>query len=317
MAESFAKLPRKLWDLADAKERNRRILRPETYRGALADLCIAIDNSRDKSIDYNPRYWGMRWEWHRQEVQRFLDDLISTGLFSLIQKPNERGQRIIASFYGCDQVVTSLCQKCDQPFQHWQGVGGAIVTSLCQGCGQNVTKVPTTNLSLLPPSGGSPPPAAKSAVPYQKIVEIYHELLPVLAQCKILSPARKALIRSRWKEDPDRQCLEWWREFFSQVAASDFLCGRVTPRPGRPPFLADLEWLVRPSNFILVLEGRYNNYAGVREVVVKIIEVCGNCYDFHRLDNFTNEKSCADRQLNDERCGSFQPVLPAQVRVKG
>ena len=96
----------------------------------------------------------------------------------------------------------------------------------------------------------------KQPVPYKKIVEIYHEECPDLPRVQVMNERRKRLIRARWKEHPD---LEWWRQFFKRVHASDFLCGRVPPKGDRPPFLADLEWLVRPSNFAKVIEGRYDN----------------------------------------------------------
>jgi len=93
-------------------------------------------------------------------------------------------------------------------------------------------------------------------VPYRKIIEIYHEECPDLPRVKVLNETRKRLLRARWKEKPD---LNFWREYFKKVHKSDFLCGRVDPRDGRQPFIADFEWLIRPSNFAKVLEGRYDN----------------------------------------------------------
>jgi hypothetical protein len=52
--------------------------------------------------------------------------------------------------------------------------------------------------------------------------------------------------------------LRWWGEFFGYVAKSDFLMGRSQPRD-REPFECDLEWLVRPKNFVKVIEGKYEN----------------------------------------------------------
>jgi len=93
-------------------------------------------------------------------------------------------------------------------------------------------------------------------VPYTQIVEIYHQECPDLPKVKVMNKTRKRLLRARWKEHPD---LEFWKKYFKKVQQSDFLCGRVEPRKGRAPFIADFEWLIRPNNFAKVLEGRYDN----------------------------------------------------------
>ena len=100
---------------------------------------------------------------------------------------------------------------------------------------------------------------AADPCPHQKIIDLYHEILPVLPRVREWTPARQTLLRSRWKEKPERQSLDWWRDFFQYVAQSDFLCGRVAGRNGNAPWQSDLEWLVRPSNLVKVIEGKYEN----------------------------------------------------------
>jgi hypothetical protein len=74
------------------------------------------------------------------------------------------------------------------------------------------------------------------------------------------TPARAALLAARWKEKTERQNLEWWRGYFQYVGNSDFLTGKTNS-----PFMGcNLEWLVRPSNFVKVIEGNYENKAGRR-----------------------------------------------------
>lgn len=99
-------------------------------------------------------------------------------------------------------------------------------------------------------------PAAQC--PHVEIVAAYHELLPALSRVREWTPARQQLLRKRWKEKPERQSLNWWREFFTYVGRSDFLMGRANT-PGREPFQCDIEWLLRPSNFVKVIEGKYEN----------------------------------------------------------
>lgn len=98
-----------------------------------------------------------------------------------------------------------------------------------------------------------------SDCPHQAIISLYHEILPALSKVLNWTPARSQMLRTRWKEDPDRQSLEWWRYYFGIVACSDFLQGKIEGSNGRKAFKADLEWLVRPQNMVKVIEGKYAN----------------------------------------------------------
>ncbi|WP_175420985.1 hypothetical protein [Marinitoga sp. 1135] len=91
--------------------------------------------------------------------------------------------------------------------------------------------------------------------PYQKIVELYHAYCPSLPKVRVLNETRKKYIRARWKEHPD---LKFWENYFKSVEESDFLTGRAN-YGNRDPFIADLEWLMRPNNFAKVIEGKYKN----------------------------------------------------------
>ena len=96
----------------------------------------------------------------------------------------------------------------------------------------------------------------RPACPFEEIVGIYHETLPQHPHVEKLTDARRGLIRQRWLQDLPTP--EAWRNYFADVAASKFLTGRTPPRDGKPPFIADLEWLCRPSSFAKVLEGKYH-----------------------------------------------------------
>lgn len=98
---------------------------------------------------------------------------------------------------------------------------------------------------------------ATPVCPHQEIIAAYHELLPSLTRVRDWTPERQTFLRKRWTEDPERQTVQWWRDFFVYVSESDFLMGRRCGPNGT--FECDLEWLVRPKNFIKTLEGRYEN----------------------------------------------------------
>ncbi|RLL85910.1 hypothetical protein [Mesotoga sp. BH458_6_3_2_1] len=100
------------------------------------------------------------------------------------------------------------------------------------------------------------PPERRSAdfcVPYEKIRQAFIDLCPSLPAPKESakwSGSRKRNVRARWKEYPS---IEFWEDYFNSVEESEFLSGRVTR------WRADFDWLMKPSNFEKVLEGKYSN----------------------------------------------------------
>ena len=120
------------------------------------------------------------------------------------------------------------------------------------------TATPQDSESTADDDNGEQP--GRPACPHQRIVAAYHEILPELRQVRDWNETRRRLLGRRWSEQPERQCLEWWEGFFRYVSTSDFLMGKTTGRDGRP-FDCDLEWLVRPTNFAKVVEGKYENGA--------------------------------------------------------
>jgi hypothetical protein len=106
--------------------------------------------------------------------------------------------------------------------------------------------------SIVPEGSGTASVKATPPCPHQAIIEIYHEELPSLAGVTKWPEHLQKILRARWREDKSRQSLSWWRDFFSFVSKSDFLTGRKTD------FQADLEWIVRPTNFTKIANGRYH-----------------------------------------------------------
>jgi hypothetical protein len=102
-----------------------------------------------------------------------------------------------------------------------------------------------------------PSPKAVSGVPYQKIVDLYHEKLPTLPRVEKLTATRKSQIRQRWLQD-DLPDLNNWENFFDYVSQSKFLMGGSTPVNGHRVFTANLEWITKESNFIKICEKNYH-----------------------------------------------------------
>jgi hypothetical protein len=113
-----------------------------------------------------------------------------------------------------------------------------------------------------------PKSSSTGNVPYQKIVDLYHKYCPMLPKVRVLNKARMRYLRARWQEFPD---LNFWEQFFKRVANSKFLTGRAD-YGNRTPFVADFEWLIRPTNFIKVLEGRYDNRDGFQKEEENVLD---------------------------------------------
>ena len=104
--------------------------------------------------------------------------------------------------------------------------------------------------------GTNVPIVGSKLPPYQDIVKLYHEKLPLCPQVKKLTETRKRQIKARWQSEiPD---LGTWEKYFNFVGKSKFLTGQINPVNGHKLFVADLEWLTREGNFIKVWEGKYH-----------------------------------------------------------
>lgn len=146
----------------------------------------------------------------------------------------------------------------------------------CEGNAPNPNPNPNPNpkdktlsnpigLLVASPSADDLPPKEKikstgtPACPHQEIIALYHKLLPTCPRIREWTKTRGGYLKSRWCENTKRQSLAWWEKFFGYVADSEFLTGRgENTSPGRDPFVADLEWLIRPQNFVKVIEGKYH-----------------------------------------------------------
>jgi hypothetical protein len=102
----------------------------------------------------------------------------------------------------------------------------------------------------------APQKVPRHHVPFSEIVDLYHEILPMLPRVEKLTTTRKGHIRQRWLEDLPE--LEHWRNFFLYVAESRFLTGRAPGSNGKPPFRADIQWLTNPTNFAKIAEEKYH-----------------------------------------------------------
>jgi hypothetical protein len=118
---------------------------------------------------------------------------------------------------------------------------------------------------ICPPAGE--PEAKIPACNHQAVINLYHQHLPTLRKVEVWNTARQGYLRQRWREVAaeisatehvtSEAILNWWEGFFRHVGKSNFLTGKVNSKDGRA-FLADLEWVIKPSNFAKIIEGKYH-----------------------------------------------------------
>ena len=115
-----------------------------------------------------------------------------------------------------------------------------------------------------------------ASCPHEKIIAAYHEILPQCPRVKKWGEASRKALRARWCEDKDRQSIEWWRDFFTGVAASNFLTGKVNGSKGSS-FVANLSWLVKPTSMEKVLNGNYSNSSDNANSSASCAHTCATC----------------------------------------
>jgi uncharacterized protein YdaU (DUF1376 family) len=123
---------------------------------------------------------------------------------------------------------------------------------------RTINQEPLTNIKPIYAESKIPP------CPHQEIISLYHEILPELPRVVSWNKTRESYLKQRWRElFAEFECksaeegLEWFKnDFFPFIKDSAFLTGKVSSKD-RKPFLADLEWVLRPSNFTKIIEGKY------------------------------------------------------------
>ncbi|RXZ42685.1 helix-turn-helix domain-containing protein [Crenobacter cavernae] len=97
----------------------------------------------------------------------------------------------------------------------------------------------------------------------ESIADLFNRTCCSLPQIKGMSADRIKHFRARWLQagkemgryDPKDASagFAWWGRFFEVVEASDFLTGRKTG------IRLGFDWLMKPANFLKVVEGNYDN----------------------------------------------------------
>lgn len=87
-------------------------------------------------------------------------------------------------------------------------------------------------------------------VDYKRIVEAYHKNCHLMPKVVTITKNRETAIRSRIKEHGQKVVLN----AFEKAGNSKFLTGRTDK-----VFCASFDWILKPSNFIKIIEGNYDD----------------------------------------------------------
>ena len=120
---------------------------------------------------------------------------------------------------------------------------------------------------IVNPDGLTPVDKPKNGLncPHQKLLDLYHTECKSLAKVARWSEQRKAAMASLWKTvireekfTTEQQGLEYFEGYFNWIEQSDFLCGRTG---GDRPFMATIDWILKPANFTKIIESNYHRRA--------------------------------------------------------
>ncbi len=194
-------------------------------------------------------------------------------------RPLERDHIVPTYKGGADEIANwqPICQPCNaskgpETIDHrppdWRSAfAERTLNGRRASQNQNRSNSTTSDASHRKPTAT---PQGLPACPHQKLIALYHEVLPLCPKVVEWNGTRQALMQARWREQSvangtrpgyktEAEGLAFWRDiYFAHVAKSQFLTGRSNPSAGRKPFVADLEWLIRPTNFAKVVEGKYH-----------------------------------------------------------
>jgi len=106
--------------------------------------------------------------------------------------------------------------------------------------------------------------SAKPQIPYQQIIDAYHDALPELPAVRLQTESRRKAIKARWMQmlNSDRgdgtlrytdteSGIRWWTQYFNHVRHNSHWLG-----DNDRGWTADFDWLLNLNNFTKVIEYR-------------------------------------------------------------
>ncbi len=207
---------------------DREFMRLPTASKALAPLLwLLASESKTGEFDGSVDELEFRLRMPRKEIQEGLKSLIDKGFF-------------------CNASVALADASNTHTF--------AVPETETEG--ETKTEEPKGSLSSQP---------AAERTPSQKLLDLFHEKCIYMPKVSVFNDVRKKKLKARfaevmksekWTAD---QTVEWFGDFYQLANRSKFLTGRAPPgRDGRT-FKADWDWIHNPTNFVKIIEGKYED----------------------------------------------------------
>ena len=130
-----------------------------------------------------------------------------------------------------------------------------------EGKGKEETYVVSESLPTAAGGPGLPP------CPVDRLVDLYHEVLPELPRCRLMPEARRRALQKRWRwvlssrkadgtsrATSSDDALGWMRQFFERARDNDFLMGRTARGAGHEGWQCDLDHLLSDKGLKSVVE---------------------------------------------------------------
>lgn len=196
--------------------------------------------------------------WEKRQPKREDSGDDDRGVKSAAQRKQDQRQRE-------DSAMDSVA------FTVFDGMRDKQQEGKCHAMSREVTldKDTDTDKEIKEPNGSSSPGNPPTpACPHLRLIELFGERLPALAQPKPEMWQGKSAdaMRARWKwlltakrkggeryATTTEEGIAWMARFFDYVGKSDFLMGRSGN------FQCTLQWLVKAENFAKVVQGNYEN----------------------------------------------------------
>jgi len=222
----------------------------------LLDLYYLHERPLNSGIASVARQIGMRD--HETEVKSVLEEFFDLSDDGWI---NQRADKEIKHFHS----------KIDQASRAGKASAERRMSARSTDVQLTNNQEPITNNqlkpSICPPDGELDSAKKLPGCDHKAVIELYHQNLPTMRRVEVWNENRAGYLRQRWREVAAElaqaqditasDVLNWWGEFFQSVGKSKFLTGRVNSKDGRA-FVADLEWILKPSNFAKIVEGKYH-----------------------------------------------------------
>lgn len=252
-----------LWTLADCEGRLED--RPKRIKGEL----FAFD-----SIEVDPLLVELQARGFIFRYQAAGQSLIQILQFRKHQNPHHREPKSVLpspQSLGLLPDASTTEPWADDALHEDEAPGEAEAEDASDDMARGSSRADTG--TLIPDTGEqhtSAGPTAKSELipcPYDDIVALYHETLPMLPRVKLMSSGRQKALRKTWgwilsskRMDGTRratnaeEAIGWFKGYFQRAVANDFLMGRTARSPEHAGWKCDLDFLLTEKGMKQVIE---------------------------------------------------------------